>query len=132
MKIVLVEDSVIVRARLTLQLARIQGVQVVGHAASEDEAVEMVERKRPDLVLMDIGLESGNGINALRRLRQIGNRSRVWILSNCSAPDCRELARDCNVEHFFAKNSEIEQMIARVKDMHCIGMPGTGLAESMA
>jgi len=132
MKIVLVEDSVIVRARLTLQLARIQGVQVVGHAASEDEAVEVVNRKRPDLVLMDIGLESGNGIEALRRIRQSGNRTRIWILSNCSAPDYRELVRDHGVEHFFAKNSEIEQLMARVRDMHCITMPGTGYAESLA
>ena len=132
MKIVLVEDSVIVRARLTLQLARIQGVQVVGHAASEDEAVEMINRKRPDLVLMDIGLESGNGIEALRRIRKSGNRTRVWILSNCSAPDYRELVRDQGVEHFFAKNSEIEQLMARVRDMHCITMPSTGYAESLA
>ncbi|GGI20722.1 MAG: response regulator transcription factor [Oxalicibacterium faecigallinarum] len=132
MKIVLVEDSVIVRARLTLQLARIQGVQVVGHAASEDEAVDMVDRKRPDLVLMDIGLESGNGINALKRIRKSGNRTRVWILSNCSVPDYRELVRDQGVEHFFAKNSEIEQLMARVKDMHCITMPGSSYAESLA
>ena len=132
MKIVLVEDSVIVRARLTLQLARIQGVQVVGHAASEDEAVDVVERKRPDLVLLDIGLESGNGIGALRRIRQAGNRTKVWILSNCSAPDYRELVRDQGVERFFAKNSELDQLMACVQDMHYIAMPSSGYAESLA
>lgn len=90
MKVVLVEDSVIVRARLTLQLTRIAGVQVTGHASGEDEAVELVLRQRPDLVLMDIGLESGDGLSALLRIRATESRIRIWMLTNHVSSEDRQ------------------------------------------
>lgn len=118
MKIILVEDSVIVRARLTLQLTRLAGVKVIGHASAEDEAVEMILRQRPDLVLMDIGLESGDGLSALQRIRAAGSGIRVWMLTNHVSSGERQRGKAGGAEHFFAKNTEIEQLIAQIKAIH--------------
>ncbi len=82
MNIALVDDSTMVRANLTSLLTKLPGVHVVGHAASEDEAVALINLKLRDLVLMDISLEKGTGLEALHRIRLTGNTSRVWVLSN--------------------------------------------------
>ncbi|WP_293781096.1 response regulator transcription factor [uncultured Oxalicibacterium sp.] len=120
MKVVLVEDSVIVRARLTLQLTRIAGVQVTGHASGEDEAVELVLRQRPDLVLMDIGLESGDGLSALLRIRATESRIRIWMLTNHVSSEDRQRGKAGGAEHFFAKNTEIEKLIAQIRAIHLV------------
>lgn len=131
MKIILVEDSVIVRARLTLQLTRLAGVQVIGHAASEDEAVEMILRQRPDLVLMDIGLESGNGLSALQRIRAAAENSiRVWMLTNHVSAEDRQRGKAGGAEHFFAKSTEMEKLIAQIKAIQPVAS-GTGCLPKM-
>ncbi|MFC7297481.1 response regulator [Herminiimonas aquatilis] len=116
MNIALVDDSTMVRANLTSLLTKLPGVHVVGHAASEDEAVALINLKLPDLVLMDISLERGTGLDALRRIRLTGNASRVWMLSNHTASRYRELGNQLGAEEFFDKGIELEQLVAEIKN----------------
>lgn len=69
-KLLLVDDHEIVRAGLRMLFSAEPGVQIIGEAASGREAVELVMRLGPDVVLMDVAMPDMNGIEATRRIKE--------------------------------------------------------------
>ncbi len=70
MRILIVDDDSDIRQMVTF-LLHIPGVEVVGEAADGNEAIEAVERLRPDLVVMDYMMPVLGGAEATRRIKQI-------------------------------------------------------------
>lgn len=85
-KILLAEDHTIVRQGLKLILSSQRDFEVVGEAANGREAVELGEKLRPDVVLMDVAMPELNGIEATRRLVQANPRAKVLVLSMHKEP----------------------------------------------
>jgi response regulator of citrate/malate metabolism len=85
-------------------LGRIRGFEVVGEATTGREARELVERLRPDLVLLDIYLPDENGIELVRRLRA-SDSPRVDVIALTSAKDVGVLrdAMQLGVVHYIVK-----------------------------
>ena len=85
-------------------VARIPGFEVVGEATTGREARELVERLRPDLVLLDIYLPDENGIELMRKLRA-GESPRVDVIAITSAKDVDVLrdAMQLGVVHYIVK-----------------------------
>lgn len=71
MKIVIVEDSRLARAELRTLLADHADAEVLGEAADVDGAVALLDRLRPELLLLDIHLPGGSGFDLLDRLEQL-------------------------------------------------------------
>jgi DNA-binding NarL/FixJ family response regulator len=80
-----VDDHEVVRQGLVSLLGRREGFQVVGEAGSVAEATEGARRLRPDLIVMDVRLPDGSGIEACRDIRDELPETRVVILT--SYPD---------------------------------------------
>lgn len=70
-----------VRDGLAAVLGRLDGYEVVGQAATGDEAVEKVQQLSPDVVLMDVRMPGSDGIEATRRLRVLAPGSAVLMLT---------------------------------------------------
>ena len=68
-KILIVDDHPIVREGLAMRIATQRDLAVCGEAATEDEALIKVKETLPDLMIIDISLRSGNGINVVRRVK---------------------------------------------------------------
>ncbi len=67
-KVLIVDDHEIIRLGLRLTLEK-AGMTVVGEASTAAEALESVQKDTPDVVLMDIRMEGGDGLNALGRMK---------------------------------------------------------------
>ena len=80
-RIVLIDDSRMARLGLREQLNRTAEFRIVGEAASIAEGLELIERLNPDLVLLDISLPDGSGVQACCRLVAGRPDTRVLILS---------------------------------------------------
>jgi len=85
LRLVVVDDHEVVRQGLVALLGRREAFQVVGEAGTAEEALSVVRRFRPDLVVMDVRLPDGSGIEACREIRAEMPEVRVIILT--SYPD---------------------------------------------
>ena len=84
-RLLVVDDHEVVRQGLVSMLDRRDGLQVVGEAGTAADAVEMARSLQPDLVIMDVRLPDGSGIEACREIRALLPATRVVILT--SYPD---------------------------------------------
>lgn len=118
LKIVLIEDSLIVRQTIGSLLGELAGVEVVGGAADELAALELLRIKQPDLAIVDLELRTGSGIGVLRALAQNPDRfgcPRAVVFSNHDQPVLRERCFALGVERFFDKSLGISELLAYVR-----------------
>lgn len=80
-RILIVDDHPMMRDGLTMRINSQPDLLVCGEAACENEAVEMVVQTCPDLVLVDISLRSGNGIELVKRIRLLNAETKMLVVS---------------------------------------------------
>jgi two-component system response regulator DevR len=85
LRLLVVDDHEVVRQGLVALLDRRQGFQVVAEAGTVTEAIEQAARHEPDIVVMDVRLPDGSGIEACREIRSHRPATRVIMLT--SFPD---------------------------------------------
>ncbi|MEL5954669.1 response regulator transcription factor [Streptomyces sp. CLV115] len=81
-RVLLVDDHQVVRRGLRTFLEIQDDIEVVGEAADGAEGVARTEELRPDVVLMDIKMPGTDGIEALRRLRELESPAKVLIVTS--------------------------------------------------
>ncbi|THA27067.1 response regulator transcription factor [Streptomyces sp. RKND-216] len=81
-RVLLVDDHQVVRRGLRTFLEVQEDIEVVGEAADGDEGVARAAELLPDVVLMDVKMPGTDGIEALRRLRELDNPARVLIVTS--------------------------------------------------
>jgi DNA-binding NarL/FixJ family response regulator len=80
-RIMIVDDHPIVREGLTVRISAQPDLTVCGEAATEDEAVTRVAELVPDLLIVDISLDSGNGLEVIKRVKAAHPSVRMLVLS---------------------------------------------------
>ena len=80
-RILIVDDHPMMRDGLTMRINSQEDMLVCGEAACENEAVELVMQTCPDLVLVDISLQSGNGIELVKRIRLLNAETKMLVVS---------------------------------------------------
>src|SRR5262249_44539248 len=75
------DDQALVREGLVTLLGLVEGIEVVGAAANGEEAVELVQDLKPDVVLMELRMPRMDGVEATRRILAAGGRARVLVLT---------------------------------------------------
>ena len=81
-RLLIVDDHSVVREGLRAFLRLQEGIEVVGEAASADEAVSVAAASSPDVVLLDLVMPEGDGIGAIRRLIECAPGVRVLVLTS--------------------------------------------------
>lgn len=114
-----VEDSAIIRKRIIDNLRSIDGVVVVGHAESEEEAIEAIGRLRPDILVVDIRLREGNGIEVVRQVRadQLVPRPTIYVLTNYAYPEYQAQCLAAGADAFFDKSSDYPLLLSKLQQL---------------
>lgn len=110
MQVFLVEDSTLVRERLSAMLQALPGTQVVGYADTAEGAIRGILASQPDLVLVDISLASGSGFDVLRAMQAQAPGIDAYMLSSFVAYPYRQLAESLGARGFFDKTHEMDRV----------------------
>ncbi len=114
--VVITEDELLLARALT-DIVEDSGFQVLGIARTEEDAVEMVLRLRPDVVLMDIKLAAqGNGISAARSIRRQFEVPIIFCTSYSDSLDVRENVQALGNTAIIGKpfdNAELSALLAQ-------------------
>jgi DNA-binding NarL/FixJ family response regulator len=113
-RVLIADDQRVVREGLTMLVGLIDGVEIVGTAADGAEAVELAERERPDVVLMDLRIPGMDGAAATRRIRLDLPDTQVLVLTTYADDDSLFPALQAGARGYLTKDAsaeEIEQAI---------------------
>jgi len=113
-RVVIVDDQALMRGAFRTILES-SGLDVVGEAASGDEAVGVVRRLRPDVVLMDVRMPGGDGLSATRSLADAAPSARVLVLTTFDLDDYIYGALRAGAAGFLLKNASPEDLVAAVR-----------------
>jgi two-component system response regulator DevR len=111
LRILLVDDHEVVRLGLRALIERHPGMEVVGEAGTVREAVVEAERLAPDVVVLDVRLPGGDGLEACRQIKARRPEARIIVLT--SYPDDEVLfdAIDCGADGYVLKQIGSDELI---------------------
>lgn len=115
--IFIADDSDTLRERLTTMLLEIEGAQVVGQARNAAEAVEGIRSLNPDIVILDIQMPGGSGIDVLKTIKRYARPPVVMMLTNHAHPQYRKKCMDWGADFFLDKSREFESLAAICKSL---------------
>ena len=111
LRVLLVEDSSLLAARLTELLQRLPEIDLIGTVDSESRALNRIAAATPDVLILDLHLREGSGFDVLRVLsRGSQPRPKVIILTNFGLPEYRREAESFGVEAFLDKSRDYFQL----------------------
>jgi DNA-binding NarL/FixJ family response regulator len=111
-RVAIVDDQALVRAGFRMIVQSQPGMEVAGEAADGQEAIQLVRRERPDVVLMDVRMPRLDGIQATREVASI---SRVVILTTFELDEYVFDALDAGASGFLLKAAPPEDLVRAIE-----------------
>jgi DNA-binding NarL/FixJ family response regulator len=113
-RILVVEDFPPFRQFICSMLGERNGLQIIGEAADGLEAVQKAVELKPDLILMDIGLPSLNGLEAARRILELVPESKIIFLSQESSADVMQAALKMGARGYVVKIKATSELMTAI------------------
>lgn len=114
-KVVLADDHAVVRAGLKAVLSGAKDIQVIGEASNGRDAVAMVQRMNPDVVVMDLTMEPMDGAEAMKQLVASGTKTRVLILTMHSPEEALVPLLEAGAAGFLEKSAADRELVDAVR-----------------
>ncbi|PZT74352.1 MULTISPECIES: response regulator [unclassified Streptomyces] len=117
-RVLLVDDHQVVRRGLRTFLEIQDDIEVVGEASDGAEGVAAIEKLRPDVVLMDIKMPGTDGIEALRRLRELANPAKVLIVTSFTEQRTVVPALRAGASGYVYKDVDPDALAGAIRSVH--------------
>ena len=113
-----VDDHELVRSGITRMLGDNADVEVVGQAASGEEAIDAVRQQSPDIVLMDIRMPGIGGLEATRRILRLDDSIRVIVVTACADDPYPTRVMQAGATAYITKGADIQEMARAIRMAH--------------
>jgi NarL family two-component system response regulator LiaR len=117
-RILLVDDHAVVRRGLRALFDREPGIEIAGDAESGEQAVRLVERLRPDVILMDLEMAGMGGIEATRQISQHHPETRIVVLTSHAAEEDVFPALKAGALGYLLKHSAPEDVLTAIRQAY--------------
>lgn len=114
-RVLIAEDHLMVRAGIRALLEKAGDIHVMGEASNGQEAAEMTEAFKPDVLIMDIMMPRMNGIQAAEKIRDMKLPTHILLLSMYSDEGFVHRALQCGVKGYVLKSSVSDELISAVR-----------------
>ena len=121
-RVLLVDDHAMVRKGMKLFLQEYEGICVMGEAANGLAAIELADRLRPDVILMDLSMPILDGIQAIRRIMSAHPDQHIVVLTGSSEEADLLSAIQAGAIGYLKKDAKVEELIQAIWDAH-MGVP---------
>ena len=112
-KVFLAEDSALIRDRVT-DLLQVGAMKVVGYARTPETAIDGILAARPCVVVLDVQLQGGSGLQVLRAVRKAAPEIAFVVFSGNSDTAYRKLYLGAGAETFLDKSTQFDQLVQAV------------------
>ncbi len=108
--VVVCDDVPELRRLLREVLEEDEGMHVVGEAADGQEAVEVIERHQPDVVILDLSMPKLDGLEAIPLIHQVAPRAEICIFSGFEEGKVAEVALRLKASRYVRKGAPLEEL----------------------
>lgn len=112
-RVFLADDSVLIRSRVAAMLGA-SGMTVVGEAETPQESIDSILATAPEVVVLDVQLDGGSGLQVLRAVRQAAPQIAFVVFSNNAGPAYRKRYLREGAARFLDKSTESDQLAQAV------------------
>lgn len=113
-KVLIIEDQDMARVALSVVLSKNPNIEIVDMAVDGQEGVDKTLALKPDLVIMDIGLPTIDGIEATRQIKEINPKIKVLMYTSREAEDDIFDAFQAGADGYITKGATVEQTLSAV------------------
>ena len=106
----IVDDSQVMRERLTESVTDIAGVEITGQSGDPFEALAGIRKSHPDVVILDIRLPQRSGIDMLKDIKEQPTAPIVIMVTNYPYRQYRQACMAAGADYFFSKTDEFEMI----------------------
>jgi DNA-binding NarL/FixJ family response regulator len=117
-RVLCVDDHRIVREGIGLIIARQPDMEVVGSAATGEEAVALFKRERPDVTLLDLQLPTLSGLEAIQAIRREDADARIIVLTMYQGDEDIHRALTAGATTYLLKDTLSDDLIRFVREVH--------------
>ena len=117
-RVLLVDDHEVVRVGLKSLLTAAPDITVVGEAGTAAEAVQQAAQLQPDVVIMDVRLPDGSGVEACREIRSAREQTRVIMLTSYTDADALFAAIMAGASGYLLKQARGRDLIQGIRTVH--------------
>lgn len=114
-KVLIVDDHALFRNGLASILKEQPDFDVVGEASKVEEAISLVKKKLPDIVLMDVGLPDGNGVEAMDRILETRRDCNIVFLTVHESEELAFAALRRGAKGYLIKDIDIDKLIISLR-----------------
>ena len=115
MKLFIADDSKVVRESLSTTLTVFPEIEIIGEAQFADEAVKSIQKLKPDVVILDVKMPGGGGINALKTVKKFDIAPVVIMFTAFPYPIYRKICKEAGADFFFSKSDEFKKFIEALR-----------------
>ncbi|HHD82850.1 MAG TPA: response regulator transcription factor [Bacteroidetes bacterium] len=102
MKVIIADDSKLIRDRITERVELIDTVNVVAQATNSYETIEEIEKHKPDIILLDIRMPKGSGINVLKHIKKNKIKIVTIVVTNYPIVQYKNKCFELGADYFFS------------------------------
>jgi NarL family two-component system response regulator LiaR len=116
MKLLIIDDSPQIRSTLEKILSLIPEILTIYQASDVDEGIKLFNEYQPDIVILDLMLKTGTGIDVLKSIKDLKKRSLIILYSAFLSEEYINIAKELGADICFDKASEIFELVKIIQD----------------
>ena len=112
LRVLVVDDSPVLREKLIEMLSQVTGLEVVGQAEGVVDAQRAIQKLKPGLVVLDLQLRDGSGLEVLRETKRVYPNIKLIVFTNQPELQYRQRCADLGADYFLCKSTDAKALVA--------------------